>query len=410
MSAPIVPAAPGPRLLELQAALAAIVDPSPDPEALRFALHDLASFDRGEVRDLGPLAGWLYLVRNPRAEYLSNPPVNDDDRQITPEDAALSIAVLSAMDEVIPPQMIADQTRRFQMQQFLDALFGRKDPEEYILIWTAEGRRSSWHKGTADAAAYARSLGAKDVYVGVALSPADHGQVQRLKVEDGGERPPSSISALWCDIDVAGPGHKKQNLPPTEEDAKSILFPDMPPSVLVHSGGGWQGWWIFRKPWKLDTPEAVAAAGKLAARWNKALRARAEARGWELDSVGDLPRVLRLPGTFNQKIPGQPRPVTILHLNERRYDPRHLNSYLDRIGAERCWRSEWCSVATHRPRGRPAHAGRVHSCLPGAARNRREGVVAVQSGHRRRRAALSSSRYRRTANRRSVRCAHHIEK
>ncbi len=109
----------------------------------------------------------------------------------------------------------------------------------------------------------------------------------------------------------------------------------MPPSLLVHSGGGLQAWWLFKEPWALEHAEEVAKAGALSARWIRALRARAAARGWDLDSVGDLPRVMRVPGTANCKIAGTPRPVRLLEINDRRYNPSDMEEYLDLIGAER---------------------------------------------------------------------------
>ncbi|MGB9457176.1 MAG: hypothetical protein WCB12_14105 [Bryobacteraceae bacterium] len=219
-----------------------------------------------------------------------------------------------------------------QIQHFLDALFGQKDDSEYILIWLSVGLRSAWFKTTAEAAAYVRANSDKDIYVGVALSPADHGRALRLKI-DGNERIPSSVSALWADLDIVG-AHKKTNLPPTVEDAKTILFSEMPPSILVHSGGGLQAWWRFKEPWRLDTPEEVAKAAALSVRWNRALRARAAVKGWDLDSVGDLTRVMRVAGTTNWKVPGQPRPAELLDLNNHRYEPSDLDGYLDLIGAE----------------------------------------------------------------------------
>jgi len=44
---------------------------------------------------------------------------------------------------------------------------------------------------------------------------------------------------------------------------------------------------------------------------------------------------MRVPGTTNCKIPGQPRPVQTLDVNDHRYNPSDLDDYLDRIGAAR---------------------------------------------------------------------------
>jgi len=224
---------------------------------------------------------------------------------------------------------IADQAR-----QFLDALFGQKAETEHVLIWTLSDKRSAWFSDIDGAAAFVRANSARDVYVGVSASPQAHGADQRLKIE-GGERLPSSLSALFADIDIAGPGHQKKNLPPDEAGAMSILFPEIPPSIIIHTGGGIQAWWLFKEPWALASEEGVQKATALSKRWIRALRARAAARGWDVDQVGDLTRVLRVPGSTNNKT-GQPRPVVLRKIDAtREYDPSSLEEYLDLIGAPR---------------------------------------------------------------------------
>ena len=221
-----------------------------------------------------------------------------------------------------------------EARQFLDALFGGKSDEEYILVWLLAGQRSAWFADLAAAAEYVDQHRATDVYIGVALSPKDHGASLRLKI-DGGERPPSGIVGLYADIDILDAAHKKRNLPPDEESARSILFTEAQPSVVIHSGGGLQAWWLFKEPWTLDTPEEIERAGALSKRWVRALRANAAAKGWDVDQVGDLTRILRVPGTSNCKVAGHKRPVVIREINDRRYNPSDLAEYLDLIGAAR---------------------------------------------------------------------------
>jgi len=221
-----------------------------------------------------------------------------------------------------------------QAKQFLDVLFGRKEEQENILVWTLDGKRSAWFKDLGEAAAFIRANSSRDVYVGVSASPQAHGADQRLKIE-GCERLPSSLSALFTDLDIAGPGHTKKNLPPDEASAMSILFPEAPPSIVVHTGGGIQAWWPFKEPWILTSEEDIQKATALSKRWIRALRARAAAKGFDVDQVGDLTRVLRIPGTTNCKVPSQPRPVVLREINDREYDPSSLEEYLDLIGATR---------------------------------------------------------------------------
>jgi hypothetical protein len=110
------------------------------------------------------------------------------------------------------------------------------------------------------------------------------------------------------------------------------MFSEFPPTLLVHSGGGLQAWWLFRELWTLESEEEVRKASALATRWLGALRARAQASGWTIDGVADLTRVLRVPSTANCKVPGNPRPVRLLEVNERRYNPSEIAEYLDSFG------------------------------------------------------------------------------
>ncbi len=222
-----------------------------------------------------------------------------------------------------------------EIREFLNDLFGYKDEAWYILIWQLDGKVSHWFQDLDAAARFVEQHSQESLYVGVALARADYGPSQRLKLA-GNERPPAAIVGLWADIDIADGAHSKSDrLPPDEVAARSILFPEpFLPSLLVHSGGGLQAWWIFKEPWELSDDAETQRAANLSARWVRALRARAQARGWTLDGVADLTRVLRVPGTVNLKIAGRPRPVRILERNDRRYNPSNLTEYLDLIGAE----------------------------------------------------------------------------
>ena len=60
------------------------------------------------------------------------------------------------------------------------------------------------------------------------------------------------VTAFVADIDVLGPAHKEQNLPPTKQDAMDVLN-DLPanPSFIVDSGYGLYAYYIFENP--IDT-------------------------------------------------------------------------------------------------------------------------------------------------------------
>jgi hypothetical protein len=133
---------------------------------------------------------------------------------------------------------------------------------------------------------------------------------------------------MWSDLDIAGPGHKHdaskyegRGLPPDEQSARLIVavsgLPE--PTAWVHSGGGLYAWWL------LDTPTVAGDCGELARAWQNALGAGAKALGWHYGTgVGDLARVLRVPGTVNRKVPSDPRPCRLLSADGPRYSLAEL--------------------------------------------------------------------------------------
>ena len=76
------------------------------------------------------------------------------------------------------------------------------------------------------------------------------------------------------------------------------------PISVVDSGGG------LHPRWKLEAPIAPEDAKGALKRWGITVQRVAQEYGFKADSVFDLPRVLRLPGTVNEKY-DPPRPVSI---------------------------------------------------------------------------------------------------
>ena len=136
------------------------------------------------------------------------------------------------------------------------------------------------------------------------------------------------IGGLWADIDLAGDAHKKPNLPADINAAQKILAKLGPkPSIITHSGGGLHVYWIFKELWLFDSELERSQASTLSKRWAATLRATAKSLGYDLDAVGDLTRVLRLPGSFNYKA-AEPVKVSILEANQYRYCPDDFDIYL----------------------------------------------------------------------------------
>ena len=123
------------------------------------------------------------------------------------------------------------------------------------------------------------------------------------------------LAALWADLDVAGPGHSPAAdalpLPPTRAAAIDAVATLPPPSVVIDSGGGLQAWWLLAEPLAIDDGNRAEVA-ELSAGWGRALVAAGAAKGWHVDDVSDLARILRPPGTRNLKPDRPPAPVFIV--------------------------------------------------------------------------------------------------
>jgi hypothetical protein len=217
------------------------------------------------------------------------------------------------------------QAHRADLQQFLSVLWPAPlDAAHWLLFWGTPSKRSEWVQAiTPDVLDRLEHWAEKEnVYFGCGLRTQNFGPTLR------GERADVvGLPGVWLDIDY-GLDHKKPNLPPTEEDALQLVK-DMgpPPTLLMHSGRGLQAWWGFREPWIFADEEDRMKAERLTKAWCTTLRVRARAKGWDADQVGDLPRVMRLPGLWNRK--GVPKRTRLLSADGAlRYNPGELELFL----------------------------------------------------------------------------------
>jgi hypothetical protein len=205
----------------------------------------------------------------------------------------------------------------------LGALHGSKPDKLHILLWEKLDRKLSyWFTDWNDAAEFATNHRV-NLYAGVNLSGKDYGMHRRCE---------SSQIAAQCafiaDIDVFGPAHKSELLPPTFDDARLILPPKMQPTILIDSGHGLQAWWLLKEPVVFGSGEARAHSQFLAIQWHRAMERRAAEKGWKLDAVHDLARVLRVPGTINRKDGVPDAEARILEITDTRYDLCDIEEYV----------------------------------------------------------------------------------
>jgi putative DNA primase/helicase len=138
------------------------------------------------------------------------------------------------------------------------------------------------------------------------------------------------LPAFWADLDIAGPGHKTDKpLPRDRDDIEDIIDRSgLPiPSTWIHSGGGMYPIWMFERPLDISEPEQRAHVARQSTRWQAAIERASIGLGFSYGAgVGDLARVLRIPGTVNRKVTGDPRQCRIVE------SLPHITYRLDRIG------------------------------------------------------------------------------
>jgi len=190
-------------------------------------------------------------------------------------------------------------TQQKEAETFLCALWeGVPEPHKF-LTWTLDRKCSYWWDDPAEAAE--AIAGRPNEYVGVGL--ADQSKTSLKLSERAKANEISGIAGFGLDIDYQdGAAHKGKTLPPDEESAHKLLDA-MPlrPTLVVHSGHGLQAWWLLKEHLIFSGDADRMRAAMVARDWNATLAAKAKGFGWEVDSVHDLARVLRIPGTINTK-------------------------------------------------------------------------------------------------------------
>ena len=214
--------------------------------------------------------------------------------------------------------------------EILEEIFAFKPEDERILVWYLPDKRSKWFRSPDNIGDFVENISdEKDVYFSGGLVSADY--LADLPNKEFKRCPQSKVSGLvglWADIDVQAEHRGKDNLPPTKKDARRLIN-DIPlgPSIIIDSGYGYQCWWLFNEPWIFDDSEQRNEAKKLLADWNYTLQVIADRKGWAVDATHDLSRVMRLPGTYNNK-QDESKPVRVIEQVLSRYSADEFEQYL----------------------------------------------------------------------------------
>lgn len=192
---------------------------------------------------------------------------------------------------------------------FLADLHRTSPREEYLSGWCIDhdtGRRSTVWSLVREPDSLVSQIdelpGRISAYVGVATRKHPLPDGARGGVSDC-----ASVPALWVDVDVRGPNHVSADLPPTLTAGLELVAEySAEPTFIVETGGGLQAYWRFKQCMPNDGELA-----RLLGRWGATWTDLSAAHGWRIDAVWDVSRVLRLPGSINNKQLRAPMPVVL---------------------------------------------------------------------------------------------------
>ena len=243
-----------------------------------------------------------------------------------------------ADNAVSPPAASHEKTNRIaEAERFFNLLFGAVKERKFGYLWTKQGEvrltfpfdvsNPDERKTMAVRAIELNDAGA-DVYYGINLMDTPPAANSRVTAEHV-----TLQTATVTDIDIEGGKHirdDKKKYPPSLDTAKSFL--PFKTSISVNSGYGLHDLCIYDVPIPITTDNR-----KLAEERNKkfidVVRSRAGIYSKAVDSVGDFPRILRVPGTRNYKL-GISNDAPICHIveqNDIRFSPTDLDEQLNAL-------------------------------------------------------------------------------
>lgn len=189
---------------------------------------------------------------------------------------------------------------KFSRKDFLEALYSEyfRKREGFIMVRTVkrlDPRVSTRYFPNLEILAKEHYQEDQNVFFGVCpheTMKADKGQI-------------SYITALWAGLDFNSSGHSGTNLyfSNKAQAAKAIRSFPLPPSIIVESGWGVHLYWLLDDVTPLTSIEAAE-------------RLLSGISGYFLNKSGvKIDSVMRLPGTFNCKVPGEMANCFVKYVN-----------------------------------------------------------------------------------------------
>lgn len=136
------------------------------------------------------------------------------------------------------------------------------------------------------------------------------------------------VSGLIIDVDFASKKASGKIYVAGAKEARLVRDTLIhPPSAVVATGNGEHWHWFFDSPILIKTEEDRQQAKDLSRNFSRAMQAIFREHGAEIDSIGDIARAFRLPGTFNHK-GGEKKPVILAHFEPTlRYSVAMLDEF-----------------------------------------------------------------------------------
>ncbi|MBO4779713.1 MAG: PriCT-2 domain-containing protein [Selenomonadaceae bacterium] len=238
----------------------------------------------------------------------------------------------------ILPAASQEKTKRIaEAERFFNLLFGAVKERKFGYLWSKQGEvrltfpfdvsNSGERTAMAKKAIELNDAGA-DVYYGINLTDTPPATNARVTAEHV-----TLQTATVTDIDIEGGKHisdDKKKYPPTFDTAKS--FVPFKTSISVNSGYGLHDLCIYSTPITI-TEDNRQLAEERNKKFIDFIRSCAGIYSKAVDSVGDLPRVLRVPGTRNYKLGvSQNSPIChIVEANDVRFSPTELDDRLNAL-------------------------------------------------------------------------------
>jgi hypothetical protein len=235
-----------------------------------------------------------------------------------------------------------------ELSPFLEAFYGSNFPGHVGLFNRKTKATQYFASANREAliAALIRDGQRFDVYTAIST------QIEARKAASRGTADnAAAVFGFFADVDLAAKNEGK-NYPKDVDEALAILakFP-LKPTVIIHSGGGLHVHWFLDEPYLLGSKQPIAKAKAIWTAFQRALRDHFRQHDREIDSVGDLVRNFRPPGTLNHRS-AAPSPVKVLSTDySRRYSISEILNFLDSTNFKTQTEAPW--------RGRVAYHERI---------------------------------------------------